>query len=281
MRYRLQKSMLLTALLLAALCLLAACAAPEAAPAPVTTPAPTPTGTPQQVDILPLASATPVPATPTPTPSPTPDPYTDGMEKTVFAEGFYHVAINAALKERITGMSFPENADDCPVTVDELRYLRILHVDFAGQEHVGELIVHASLADEVLEIFSALYDARYALTSVRLVDDFGEPGDDTRSMAADNTSSFCCRRVTGSKNYSLHSYGAAIDINPMRNPYIRKDGSVSPANGEAYADRSKDFAGKIDKDDLCYRLFTERGWSWGGEFKTEKDYQHFSKKVED
>lgn len=256
-----------------------ACAEPPASePASTATAAPA-TQAPQQVDIVVEETATPIPATPTPMPTATPDPYTDGTEKTVYREGFYHVLINDALKARITGMSFPEDPADCPVTLEELRYLRIRYVDFAGETHTGELIVHHLLADEVLEIFAALYDAGYALTSVRLVDDFGEPGDDTLSMAADNTSSFCCRRVTGSKSYSLHSYGAAIDINPMRNPYIRKDGSVSPENGTPYADRTKDFAGKIDENDLAYRLFTERGWSWGGTFKSEKDYQHFSKDI--
>lgn len=245
---------------------------PTATAVPVTQP-------PQQVEFAVAVTPTPVPQTPTPIPTATPDPYTHDVEKTVYREGFYHVPLNDALKARITGMSYPEDPKDCPVSYEQLRYLRILHVDFAGETHVGELIVHHTLADEVLEIFAALYDAKYALTSVRLVDDFGEPGDDTRSMAADNTSSFCCRRVTGASNYSLHSYGAAIDINPMRNPYIRKDGSVSPENGEPYADRTKDFAGKIDKDDLAYRLFTERGWNWGGFFKSEKDYQHFSKSV--
>lgn len=255
-----------------------ACAKPAPVPAAALTGVPE-TPQPQQVDFIVAETATPIPATATPAPTATPDPYTDGSEKTVYREGFYHVPLNDALKLRITGMSFPEDPADCPVRYEELRYLRILHVDFAGRTHTGELVVHHKLADEVLEIFAALYDAGYALTSVRLVDDFGEPGDDTRSMAADNSSSFCCRRVTGAKHYSLHSYGMAVDINPMRNPYIRKDGSVSPANGEAYADRSKDFAGKIDENDLCYRLFTERGWNWGGTFKSEKDYQHFSKDI--
>jgi len=254
----------------------AACA-PASEAQPALTVSPAVTAVPQQVEFSVLTTATPVPLTPTPDPTATPDPYLVGTEPTVYREGFFHVPINAALAERITGLSYPEDPADCPVTMEELRYLRIRYVDFAGAEREGELIVYHTLAEEVLGMFAQLYDAKYPLTSVRLVDDFGEPGDDTRSMEADNTSSFCCRRVTGSKHYSLHSYGMAIDINPMRNPYIRKDGSVSPENGTPYADRTKEFAGKIDENDLAYRLFTEHGWSWGGYFRSEKDYQHFSK----
>ncbi|MDO4493965.1 MAG: M15 family metallopeptidase [Clostridia bacterium] len=244
-----------------------------------------PTHTPDTVVFAVMPSATPAPLTPSPvptpspTPTPEPDPYTAGTEKTVYREGFYHVPLNDALKARISGLSYPADPSKCSVRHEELRYLRILYTDFEGAERTGELIVHEKVADEVLEIFAALYDARYPLTSVRLVDDFGEPGDDTKSMEADNTSSFCYRHVTGSKKLSRHSYGAAIDINPRENPYIRPDGSVSPANAKPYVNRKNDFPGKIDRDDLCYKTFKAHGWEWGGDFKGNKDYQHFSKDI--
>jgi hypothetical protein len=37
--------------------------------------------------------------------------------------------------------------------------------------------------------------------------------------------------------------------------------------------------GMIVKDDLCYKAFTSRGWTWGGDWKYEKDYQHFQKQL--
>lgn len=266
------------ALLFALLPLLSACA-PGGAPAAQ---ASAPAGTPILFAAVATASpapVTPAPVTPVPEPTALPDPFVDGMARETLREGFYSVALNDALKERITGLSYPAPPADCLVPYEALRYLRIRYVDFSGAEQEGELIVNERLAPEVLEIFAALYDARYPLSSVRLVDDFGQPGDDTRSMEADNTSAFCYRSVAGSEKLSRHSYGAAIDINPMRNPYIRPDGSIVPENGAAYADRSADFPGRIDEDDLCYRLFTERGWEWGGHFKTSKDYQHFSKDI--
>lgn len=224
-----------------------------------------------------------------PTPSLTPEiTSTPEAEKTkdeenaknfpVDNENFYFKALNDGLKERITGMSFPSNDEECRIKYDDLRYVGILYWDFEGQEHTGELIVNRKLANEVVEIFYALYQEKYPLASVRLVDDYGEPGDDNKSMADNNSSAFNYRRVTGSKKLSRHSYGAAIDINPLFNPYI-DGGRVAPPAGEAYTDRSRDFPGKIDHDDTCYQLFKKYGWSWGGDWSGDKDYQHFSKDV--
>ena len=232
---------------------------------------------------VPLPTQTPSPvSTEAPTAEPTvmPDPYRDAeATESGTNAAFWYGKPTDALKVRITGTSFPEDPKDCPVKLGDLRYVHILYVDFNGAEHEGELLVHKKVAKDVLEIFEALYDARYPLRSVRLVDDFGEKFDDNLSMAADNTSAFCCRKVTGSKKFSRHSYGAAIDVNPLENPYIRPDGSFAPAEGESYLDRSNVREGMITEDDLCYRLFTAHGWTWGGHFKGEKDYQHFSKEI--
>ena len=118
-------------------------------------------------------------------------------------------------------------------------------MDFEGEEHTGELIVHRKVADDVLDIFYHLYKARYPLTSVKLLDDFGEPFSDGTSMEKNNTSAFCCRLVTGTTHFSKHSYGIAIDINPALNPYIRPDGSFAPLNSEPYLDRSLGLRGMI------------------------------------
>lgn len=218
------------------------------------------------------ATASPAPAKES-TPSPTP-----GNGRVTVAEGFYYSKLDDALKRRITGMSYPANDKNAGISYDDLRYIGLLYIDFSGTEKVGELIVHRKLAKEVTGIFYELYQAKYPLHSVRLVDDYGEPGDDNKSMADNNTSAFNYRRVTGSKTLSRHSYGAAIDINPVYNPYITGD-RIAPENAAEYADRSRDFPGKIDHEDLCYRLFTKAGWSWGGDFKGDKDYQHFSKDI--
>jgi hypothetical protein len=231
----------------------------------------------------PAPSFTPIPTTPPETtpgesvsaqPTETPN---DGR-KTV-ADGFYYIKLNDSIKKRITGMSYPSDDKNIEISYDDLRYIRLKYYDFDGNVHDdGELIVNAALAKEVTEIFYTLYKEKYPLASVRLVDEYGEPGDDNLSMAANNTSGFNYRKVTGKKNLSQHSYGRAIDINPLMNPYIKKDGSISPPKGAEYADRSLKLRGMIDTDDPCYKLFTKKGWSWGG-YSGEKDYQHFSKKA--
>lgn len=273
-----KKVVMLILLTMLAIGAVACTAAPKVS---VSQPTPEPAVT---ADPSPSGASTPMPAstqgpdhmteqTPAPTPDTEPEPFEE-IGKIELTEGFYYIELNDVIKQRITGQSYP--AQDSLISYDDLRYLRLLHYSFEGEVCEGEMIVHAKLADEVLEIFYELYKAQYPLTSVKLVDDFG--ADDYLSMEANNTSAFNYRFVTDSQSLSLHGYGAAIDINPMLNPFVDGD-YVSPANGAQYADRSQNFAGKIDKKDLCYRLFTKRGWKWGGSWRSYKDYQHFFKDI--
>jgi len=77
---------------------------------------------------------------------------------------------------------------------------------------------------------------------------------------------------------AVEVYGG-IDINTLYNPYfkVREDGSlfIQPATAGAYCERTLDFPYKIDHNDLCFKLFTEAGFDWGGDWVTRKDYQHF------
>ena len=201
------------------------------------------------------------------------------MDRVTLTDGFYYIKLTASIKKRITGISYP-NRKGLKITYNDLRYVQVKYYDFDGKEHDdGELIVNRKVADDVLKIFHELYLAKYPFTSIKLVDDYGQPGDDALSMAANNTSAFNYRNVSGTKTLSMHSYGAAIDVNTRINPYVKKNGSIVPANGKEYADRSKSFPGKIDHGDLCYKTFKKYGWSWGGDWKTSKDYQHFSKTI--
>ena len=238
-----------------------------------------------EVQVFTTEAPTPIPTptptlVPTPEPTPTPNPYRgDEITESETNAAFWYCPPTEALKNRVVGMSYPEDPKDAPVKITDLRYVHLLYVDFDGEQHEGELLVHRLVADEVMEIFEALYQARYPLRSVRLVDDYGQPFTDGLSMSADNTSAYCCRNVTGKTYFSMHSYGLAIDVNPVENPYIRPDGSFAPLESEPYLDRKDLRPGMITEDDLCYRLFTEHGWTWGGHFKGETDYQHFSKKI--
>jgi hypothetical protein len=163
----------------------------------------------------------------------------------------------------------------CPVPLEALAYVTVRHWGFDGAVHTGELIIARDLADEMLDIFEELFAAHYPIERVSLVDDFD--GNDDRSMAANNTSAFNCRpNTTDPSRYSEHSYGAAIDINPLINPYVRGD-SVLPPAGTRYLDRGQHVPGLIVRGDACHRAFMRRGWTWGGDFRTLKDYQHFER----
>ena len=190
-------------------------------------------------------------------------------------EGFRASKIDAALFARIDGRSYKKG---CRVPLDELRYLQVLHIGFDGETHVGELICNEAIADDLLEIFQTLYEARYPIERMVLIDEYD--ADDTRSMEANNSSGFNYREIRNTGKLSNHSFGFAVDINPLRNPcVITRNGrtSVDPEAGRPYADRTQDFVGKIDHDDLCYKEFRKHGFEWGGDWKSLKDYQHFEK----
>ena len=163
----------------------------------------------------------------------------------------------------------------CPVAIEDLARLRLPYWGFDGQAHTGLLIVHKRLAAEVTAIFDELYDQRFPIERMEPADAFG--GSDDASMAANNTSAFNCRDITGRPGqYSLHSYGTAIDINPLVNPYV-KGNIVAPPEGKAYLDRTIPAQGLIAEGDAAVRAFTRRGWTWGGAWRAVKDYQHFEK----
>lgn len=162
----------------------------------------------------------------------------------------------------------------CPVPIEDLRHLSVRHWGFDGHAREGELVVHADVAEDVLGAFRALYDARFPVDRMELVDVHG--GDDDASMAANNTSAFNCRTVGGSTRWSEHAYGRAVDINPVQNPYVSRGGAVSPPAGAAYTDRTVVRPGMVVAGDPVVAAFDAIGWGWGGRWSGSKDHQHFS-----
>jgi len=186
---------------------------------------------------------------------------------------FSSSAIDDAVLSRIAGVSYPEG---CPVPLDQLRYIRVLHIGFDGETYIGELIVNQTIETPILEIFRQLYEGLYPIEKMLLIDTYG--GDDETSMTDNNTSCFNYRTMAGSSKMSSHSQGLALDINPLYNPYVKvKNGDIlcQPAAAEVYIDRSGDFSYKIIREDLCYELFTAYGFQWGGDWTSVQDYQHF------
>lgn len=178
--------------------------------------------------------------------------------------------ISPALARRMTPTSWRPG---CPVPLSRLRYLRVSHMGFDGRERTGELVVHERHALSVAIAFRLLWNAAFPVERMRLVDDHG--GDDDASMAANNTSAFNCRRITGTSRWSQHAYGAAVDINPRQNPYV-SGATVAPPDGRSYLDRGAVRPGMLVEGGAGVAAFDAVGWSWGGRWASSKDYQHVS-----
>lgn len=182
--------------------------------------------------------------------------------------------ISPAVRERMTASHRP----GCPVALTGLRYLQLSYVGFDGRAREGELVVAARHADDVVTVFERLFEARWPIRRMVLVDEYD--GDDDLSMAANNTSGYNCRRVAGTDRWSNHAYGGAIDINPVQNPYVQGSSFV-PENAAEFAfvprgPRARVDRGVIHAGDVVVDAFTDVGWEWGGTWTGSKDYQHFS-----
>ncbi len=162
----------------------------------------------------------------------------------------------------------------CPVGPDDLASITADHVDATGQRQRGTIVVNRRVAVDVVAVLGVLYDRRYPIASMRPIADFG--GDDEASMAADNTSAFNCRPVTGGTGWSRHAFGLAVDLNPIRNPYVRGD-RVLPPEGVRWVDRRLYHPAMIRSGDVVTSAFATIGWRWGGQFTSLDDYQHFER----
>ena len=161
----------------------------------------------------------------------------------------------------------------CPVGRTGLTYLTMNYIGFDGYRHRGELVVASRVARRVATAFATLYSAGFPIRSMRREDVFGwsrrlHGADDYASMSADNTSGFNCRGVVGRPGVtSPHAYGTAIDLNPLENPDVARDGTWPSAH---YTDRSRKHPGLIRTREA--RAFTAVGFRWGASYR---DYQHF------
>ena len=56
----------------------------------------------------------------------------------------------------------------CPVGADDLAWVRLTFCGFDGRRHTGELLVNRSVADDLVEVFRRLYDARFPIEEMRI-----------------------------------------------------------------------------------------------------------------
>lgn len=192
-----------------------------------------------------------------------------------YPQEFAACSVPDSVWNRMLGCSVPKGN---VVNRAELRFLRLSHYDAEGKTHIGEMVCNRAIAQDLIDIFRKLYDAKYPIERMRLIDEYGAV--DEASMTANNTSCFCYRAVNGTQRLSAHSRGMAVDINPLYNPCVRRSGKVEPKAGQKYAqnrDMRNDIPMKISRKDLAYQLFTAHGFKWGGAWRSTKDYQHFEK----
>ncbi|MPZ88209.1 MAG: M15 family peptidase [Nitriliruptorales bacterium] len=164
-------------------------------------------------------------------------------------------------------------SSECPVDVSDLRYLTVTFWGFDDRPHTGELLVHASVAEDLTTVFGRLYEARFPIEEMRVIArrelDAPPTGD------GNNTTAFVCRPTTGGTRWSEHAYGLAADINPFHNPYVKGD-LVVPELASAYLDRELERPGMIQAGDPVTEAFAAMGWGWGGAWRSVKDTMHFS-----
>jgi hypothetical protein len=161
----------------------------------------------------------------------------------------------------------------CPVGPAQLRTVRLAYWGFDGRAHVGSLVVNRRVTRDVVTVFRRLYRVRFPIR--RMVPVSVYRGSDDASMAADNTSGFNCRFVSGTSRWSMHAYGLAIDVNPVENPYV-SGSRVRPPAGRRYVDRARRRPGMAVAAGVLVAAFASVGWRWGGSWAGTPDYQHFS-----
>ena len=160
------------------------------------------------------------------------------------------------------------------------RIVDVLYYSFDGKIHRGQIVIDRRLIRDIQQVFQVALETKFPINSVIPIshDRFHKNGvwnSDNQSMLANNTSAFNYRKVTGGRSLSMHSYGFAIDINPVQNPYFK--GSIVLPEGAIYNPLAP---GALTAASPIVKTFKRLGWDWGGEWKSLKDYQHFEKVAE-
>ena len=162
----------------------------------------------------------------------------------------------------------------CPVAADDLAWVRLAFWGFDGQRHTGELLVHRTVAADIVQVFGVLYRVRFPQEQVGIVRSYDPDAASTGD--GNGTGSFVCRPSTGATYFSQHAYGLALDLNAFQNPYA-KGSVVLPELASAYLDRTRVRSGMVVADGPVVRAFARIGWEWGGSWRYSKDFMHFSR----
>ncbi|MEX1262887.1 MAG: M15 family metallopeptidase [Actinomycetota bacterium] len=183
-------------------------------------------------------------------------------------------SIGPFLRDRLVGTNWHPG---CPVGIADLRHVQVSYWNFEDRVRTGPLIVHEMVASDVLWVFRRLFRAGFPIHRIELPRAYRPPKRIDWFNTRNRTAAFNCRPATGNPDsLSQHSYGWAIDINPLQNPYVTSDGSVLRRAVKPYTDRSMHEPGMVHRTGVVVRSFARIGWEWGGDWVTLKDYMHFS-----
>ena len=179
-------------------------------------------------------------------------------------------------------MTLEEALRDTKAPATLRRNLELVNVQYIGfdkKKHQGQVVVHKDLKADIEGIFGEILASGCPIDKVVPIVEYD--WSDAASIKDNNSSGFNYRQVidpTGASSGLSHHGGgadgqwAAIDINPYQNPFVKANGK-----GERPYDESGQVQGTITHDSPIYKAFAKYGWSWGGDWKEGRDYQHFEK----
>jgi hypothetical protein len=171
---------------------------------------------------------------------------------------------NMSYDEAFSGINIPQ------AIIDQMELLTVQYYGFDGKLHLGQIVLNKNVVQDIKEIFEFIKETKFSVNKVTPISAYN--WSDEESMKDNNTSSFNYRFISGSRVISQHAYGIAIDINPLQNPYV-KNGKYLPE----YSSYDITKPGTITPWSNIVKEFKKRGWIWGGDWRSLKDYQHFEK----
>ena len=172
-------------------------------------------------------------------------------------------------EEAISGTKAPQEI------IDQLVLINVEYYSTDHQLHRGQLLLNRSIEKDIIAIFDSIKTWRFPVVQAIPIVTFD--WDDDCSMAANNTSSFCYRKVQGSKNLSHHAEGKAIDINPLFNPMMGKSPDRSNRVKPQDARYDKEVPGTLYPGHPVVQEFLKRKFVWGYNFSKYYDIHHFQK----
>lgn len=188
---------------------------------------------------------------------------------------FYTSDLSDSIVAKITGSTFFSGQDF--ISIEDLRYVRVLYIDFNGDTRIGELIVNEEIASDMEDIFYDLYLHQYQIGKMALADTYS--GSETQNMEANNTFALLFSQPYAMEQNAFNS-GYAIHLNPLYNPKVSESYGrtiVTPASSYSYANRLNEKSHMINKEDYAYEAFTKRGYKWAGTDKETQNYGVFWK----